>query len=550
MAYSSYLKLPNQGSMLPLIRLLYELKNSEGYADENGFFRKIDIAEIAANALLITSGAKVGDDMYELLHNTSVAEENNPALQNTKMRMQLMRILGLVSTDYDSEIYAITDLGELFIKQLVNSNPNYKLLRELFMNITTATEIYDHNTNPNFNCYLGYGICYALANLDYKIATDEMPLLTTYDIQDIDEFVRDTKQYRSKGEKFPKTHPHFPKTQNGTPLRQPNNITRAINQMLRFSNIIALKTINENHRNYYVCTDEGKVFVTQIADKMKRKKLSFLTAYDFRKRKITDQQDICHNGINNILLRAGIDAKNKDTNVIFSPYQSIPETNINWLLNENIRKAPVAKKQEIESINSQITLEKLRLKATFSAIHVRPSNANLLINEILQLKAEHNTQEDVINLLYDRHKNDDKTAYYPFVHNILNIIGLDCKGEIGRCDAYSLYKNHIIPAEIKSPTEVITYNAKSIRQAIENKILYYSPNEDNDLAYTSFAIGYNHPDNDSEIRELIERAHEEFNIKVVACDIKGLLRICTKILFEGLRLDIDKFITSFGILFV
>lgn len=549
MAESTYIKLPNQGSMLPLIRLLFEMKNSDGYADENGFFSKVDIAEIAANALLITSGSRVGGDMMDVVHDTSRSEELNSALQNTKMRMQLMRILGLVSTDYDSEIYAITELGELFIQQLVNANPNYKFLRELFMNIATTTEIYDHNTNPDFRCYIGYEICYALANLDYKIATDEMPLLTTYDIRDIEDFITDAKRYRQEGIKFPSTHPHFPKTQSGQPLKQPSNITRAINQILRMCNIIALKTQSENGKNYYTCTDEGKLFVQQVADKMRHNKLSFLTCHDFRKRKFTDQQNLCLNGISNLLVRSQIDSAAQDTNIVFSPYQSIPETNICWLLNKNIRKAPIVKKQKIEAINSQITLEQLRISATYSSQPVVLGKTNELIKEILKLKETYN-QDEVIEFLYEKHKNDDKTTYYPFVHNILNIIGLDCKGEIGRCDAYSLYQKHIIPAEIKSPTEVITYNAKSIRQAIENKILFYNQSEENDIDYSSFAIGYNHPENGSEIRELIEKAKEEYNIKIVACDIKGLLQICTKIIFEGLRLDIEDFIKSYGILYI
>ena len=549
MAYSSYIKLPNQGSMMPLIRLLHEMKNSDGYADENGFFSKIDIAEIAANALLITSGSRVGGDMMDLVHDTSISEELNSALQNTKMRMQLMRILGLVSTDYDSELYAITELGEIFIQQLVCANPNYKLLRELFMNITTTTEIYDHNTNPDFNCFLGYEICYALANLNYKIATDEMPLLPTYDIREIEDFIRDAKIYRENGARFPNTHPHFPKRQNGHPLSQPTNITRAINQILRMCNILAPKTVNENHRNFYVCTEEGRVFVQQIANKMRRGDLSFLTCHEFRKRKITDQQNLCLDGNTNLLIRAEIDTENQDTGVVFSPFQSIPETNICWLLNREIRKAPIVKEQEVEAINSQITLDQLRLKATYTGQTSPIQVTNELILQILQLKAEH-TQEEVIEILYEQHKLDDKTTYYPFVHNILNIIGLDCQGEIGRCDAYSLYQNHVIPTEIKSPTEVMTYNAKSIRQAIENKILYYNQHEEHDIEFTSFAIGYNHPENGNEIRELIEKAKEEYNINIVACDIKGLLQICTRILFEGLRLDIKKFITNYGILYI
>ena len=183
-----YLKLQNQGSIISNIRLLHEMSVSDGYADSKGYFTKAAVAEIGVNSLIITSGSKVGDEAKAIISKGGDESRNSP-LQNAKARMQILRVLGLVSADYGSEVYAITRLGSLLIAQVVSETPDYRLLRELFMNITTATEIYEHNCSLGFNCYLGYGICYALSMLDYRLSSKEMPMLTTYDIKDIDEFV-------------------------------------------------------------------------------------------------------------------------------------------------------------------------------------------------------------------------------------------------------------------------------------------------------------------------------------------------------------------------
>ena len=95
MGQKNYVKLQNQGNIVSNLRLLNEMKNSDGYADENGYFTKRDIAEIGINSLLITSAGQAGEDIVSLVHNTSIPETDNGVLQNAKQRMQLMRILGL-----------------------------------------------------------------------------------------------------------------------------------------------------------------------------------------------------------------------------------------------------------------------------------------------------------------------------------------------------------------------------------------------------------------------------------------------------------------------
>ena len=176
---NNYLKLPNQGNIASNMRLLYEIKNACDYSDANGYYSKSDIAEIAANALLVTTGSKLGQDVLQTIHNKKISDGDNSPLQNTKMRMQLLRILGLVAADYNSEIYAITEIGDLISSTQLTAQQKNALLRELFMCISTSSESYDFTCAEGFHCFLGLQICYALSNLDYKIGVDEMPIRTT-----------------------------------------------------------------------------------------------------------------------------------------------------------------------------------------------------------------------------------------------------------------------------------------------------------------------------------------------------------------------------------
>ena len=100
MATHNYIKLQNQGNIISNLRLLAEMVNAKAdYADKNGYYTKRAIAQIAASALLVTSGSAVGQELESLWNNTEIEEGRNSLLQNAKARMQILRTLGLVSAD-------------------------------------------------------------------------------------------------------------------------------------------------------------------------------------------------------------------------------------------------------------------------------------------------------------------------------------------------------------------------------------------------------------------------------------------------------------------
>ncbi len=553
MVGQDYLKLQNQGNIISNIRLLHEMEMAKDYADSQGYYTKKSVAEIGVNALIITSGNSVGEEAHKII-NAKGDESRNSPLQNAKARMQILRVLGLVSADYGSEVYAITRLGKLVISQVLNNEPNYGILRELFVNITTATETYEHNCAIDFNCYLGFGICYALSQLDYRLSSDEMPLLTTYDIKDINQFIVDARINRRERKVFGEKHPHYPKTQRNQPIRQVSNLTRSVNQILRVCGIIEPKQKRINDINYYVCTEYGRKYVDTI--KHRYSTSQFWTAYQFRKiNNIAEQKEMCVATYNAILFRSGIDNSLSDSNKLFSPYQMLPETNVEWFMGSNIediRKHPDKEYDRLKVINSQISIRDLRLKAIYKKAQtqfVQESQMMKLVREyISNMAISHIDKESIALHLCEKYRYTDKRDFYPFVHALLNIIGLECKGEISRYDAYCIYKGHTIPVEIKSYNETHAYNTKGVRQAIENKILAFEESKPNDIKYASLLIGYEHPDNDTEVRCLIDQAYDKFQIRVIACDLLSLSQMATHSVLEQKAIDFEHILTKHGIL--
>ncbi len=549
----NYIKLQNQGNIYQNLMLLNEMANSVGYADENGYFTKQAIAEIAINAYLLTSEGKMGKDILEKVSDTEIDEGLNSVLQNAKQRMQILRVLGLISTDYDSELYAITDLGRKVLDRVFPSShtvfPDYSLLRETFMGISSSSEVYEYNVD--FNSYLGYEICYAFSCLDYKISTTEMPMITTYAIENITEFVSTVKFFREKGIEVDKFHEHYPKTQKGDPLKQASNITRTINQILRICGIIEKREVRIGTQNYYACTEKGKKYVDNVKRFLDNKSSKLWTAQQFRKENLLKQKELANIGYNNMLDKGGYSVEVIDKNTVFSPYQLIPETNVNWLLEKEIRRPPESKVTQVKILNSQITGKDLRLKPsyytqedyeTFIRTHITKTN---LIKEILYEKRNGANKVDLINTLTLRHKTADKSVFYPFVHSLFMAMGLDCYGEVGRIDGLLEYDGIKIPSEIKSFTETAAYNMKGARQALENKIILYKKPQD--LQYASLLIGYFHPSSMAEIQDFINAVYEELGVKIITFDLRTLVVMCVNTIWEKQKVDFKKLFTEYGI---
>jgi hypothetical protein len=143
-------------------------------------------------------------------------------------------------------------------------------------------------------------------------------------------------------------------------------------------------------------------------------------------------------------------------------------------------------------------------------------------------------------------KNYDKYNFYPLIGELLNEIGLNTAitrdGDTNnRADAIIIDRIYSIPIEIKSPTEIPYINIKSIRQALENKIILLSRKFYNtDIMTSTLAIGFNYPEERSEVPDLIDNFYNTYNINVGYIDISDILKLHFDYIINNKKFDIDR----------
>jgi hypothetical protein len=117
----------------------------------------------------------------------------------------------------------------------------------------------------------------------------------------------------------------------------------------------------------------------------------------------------------------------------------------------------------------------------------------------------------------------DQRTFYPLTVKILTSLGYNAaignQGDTSnRVDAFIKDASYSIPIEIKSPTEVMNINIKSVQQAVENKVILLSRQfYPTTLETTSLVIGYLYPEDRSGVYELIDdvRYTYGFNIGII-----------------------------------
>lgn len=138
-------------------------------------------------------------------------------------------------------------------------------------------------------------------------------------------------------------------------------------------------------------------------------------------------------------------------------------------------------------------------------------------------------KDAVLDAVFESLRTQDKYLFYPLIGEILNNLGFKSSvtrdGETNnRADAFIVHDQYSVPIEIKSPTEVLNINVKSIQQALENKIVllsrkFYPTTHDT----TSLAIGYFYPEERSGIHELIRDIHATYGFQIGIIGVRDLL---------------------------
>jgi len=90
---------------------------------------------------------------------------------------------------------------------------------------------------------------------------------------------------------------------------------------------------------------------------------------------------------------------------------------------------------------------------------------------------------------------------------------------------------------------------KAVRQALENKVILLSRNSfPTILETTSLVVGYNLPNDRSEVMALISNIRKAYGIVIGVIDVHSLLRLVTATLFEGKSHNKNDIFNLYGII--
>ncbi len=246
--------------------------------------------------------------------------------------------------------------------------------------------------------------------------------------------------------------------------------------------------------------------------------------------------------------------------IIFSPFQELnPERVQNIFPNDvsssrntkvNIRvkftnghKAPI-----LYGVSSEVSLHEVHENRTLSSRDIDVSN---------HFTDLYNQTEDISQSVESfasetRSFNQDK--FYPLIASLFQIIGYDCAHSRAgvnyeRWDAIILDKFDTIPIEIKSPGEEEFISVKAVRQALENKIILLSRQAFPLIPETtSLVVGYNLPNDRSEVTSLIANIYKAYGVVIGVIDIRSLLHLVAATLFEGKSHNKSDIFNLYGII--
>jgi len=240
--------------------------------------------------------------------------------------------------------------------------------------------------------------------------------------------------------------------------------------------------------------------------------------------------------------------------VFFSPFQQLSRDTLSKWTPELVSTAGSTADQDagrlVEEIAGGGAVARNRAALIFElSEHVAAAadSASELLTEIRRALGETRSVSGAIDSLFAAYGSSSKDVFYPLVANLFCILGFDCRVARGgqnyeRADAIILDDKRSIPIEIKSPREESEISVKGVRQALENKIVLLSRNSyPTDRESTSLVVGFNPPNDRSEVHELVEDIRRAFDIRIGVIDFRSLLSLAVHSVHSGKRLNIHDF---------
>ena len=247
-----------------------------------------------------------------------------------------------------------------------------------------------------------------------------------------------------------------------------------------------------------------------------------------------------------------------DPDPLFSPFQQIARTEVNAAfphLGDGSQGALVQGRQ----VGAAVAIPgrtRAKARVLFTATGhaaVKDAETAVLERELLADFAAGRSAAAAIEAFAAKHDGDNQDAFYPLVAALFRMIGFDCRTSrrgvnYDRADAMIVDGENSIPIEIKSPGEETELSVKAIRQAVENKVILLSRKQfATTPTATTLAVGFNSPNERSEVRELIGDVHRAYGFNVGVLDIRSLAALALAAARSGGRLELKGFTNMRGV---
>lgn len=548
-------RIPNPVSDLNIFVMVF--RDIHDILKDRGDFGLDDISRAMIARNNVTSQGAIGDEA--LRRSTREDRSRDPLYNQSKMYAELFRTLGWIQSTTSKLTYAFSLLGD-HVAAAHNPAP---LLRECLLGIAYPNEVLGVQSEQTVRV-IG-GILLVMDALG-SISRDEMMAgpMSIPDDTDVTAFNRMVAQIA-----------HCRET--------PGELDRVIDAIAEKRRISRSPTM-ENYTRFPVAafpwsgwgvkkgrgvihlTDEGRF----MAHKLK-------AAPDIRLSHFNGFPDVAKPAFirwafYSMLARAGFNIEPvRDTvdadsqllaqhglpatgDVFFSPFQQLSRETLRTWTPELVPETATVPEGEagrlVDEVAGGRAISRRRTALVFElSEHVAAAadQASELLAEIQHALAVTESVEGAVDSLFLAYSTANKDVFYPLVGNLFCILGFDCHVSRGgqnyeRADAIILDPQRSIPIEIKSPGEESEISVKGVRQALENKVVLLSRKSyPTDQETTSLVVGFNPPNDRSEVHELVEDIRGAFNVLIGVIDFRSLLSLAVHSVQSGKQINVHDF---------
>jgi hypothetical protein len=547
------LRIANPGSDISsFIRIYIELFEA---LQNRKTFGLDDMSQVLVERDLATSCGYMGKEA--LSRSTRKDRTRDPLYNQSKMYSELYKVLGWLHPLPESALtFSFTYLGAHIIE--ARRDP-IALFKECILGIVYPNQLLQITGDYVLRPFAT--ILKTIKELDGLICRDELivgPLCLGNDKQKSEflEMIRELRSIRGKKVNLKKKLNLIASQRKITETTM-GNYTRFPLAVLKWTGW----TISERRDDIYgqsipflILTEEGKKAL-QIVQASLDVRVEDLSGLDEK-----TKDAVTRIGFYQMLGRAGFDLEplakklaqdhekaasflGKSNSILFSPFQSLEPGYVKRLFPDisgtSIESQPLILASDKETGHASITSRHL-FRISLKERGTQKVVADKEIVDLFEgafIKAKNIDQ--VVDLIFHSLANLNKDKFYPLVAGLFRALGYECQhSRLGvnyqRWDALIIDPMNSIPIEIKSPGEEKLISVKAVRQALENKIILLARKGFTTRPETtSLVVGYELPNDRSEVASLISDIYKAYKVVIGVIDIRSLLRLVAATILEG-----------------